>query len=114
VPAVWLRALLFLRLQLTWNCRQGEKCPIRSAHERPGPIGNERGQVHSTPSRQAEDQGQRPNPTPAFLIPHCGLPDGLYYLRLTDSLICRDQRHAFDDGRGRDQSVCRALWKASR
>ena len=49
-----------------------------------------------------------------FLLPHCGLPDGLYYLCLTDSLIRRDQRHAFDNGRGRDQPVCRVLWKASR
>ncbi|MGA8687865.1 MAG: hypothetical protein WB623_25990, partial [Candidatus Sulfotelmatobacter sp.] len=32
-----------------------------------------------------------------FLLPHCGLPDGLYYLCLTDSLIRRDQRHAFDN-----------------
>jgi hypothetical protein len=45
---------------------------------------------------------------------HCGLPDGLHYLCSTDSLIRRDQRHAFDKGRGRDQSVCRVLWKASR
>jgi hypothetical protein len=43
-----------------------------------------------------------------------GLPDGLYYLCLTDSLIRRDQRHAFDNGRGRDQPVCRVFWKASR
>jgi hypothetical protein len=44
-----------------------------------------------------------------FLLAHCGLPDGLYYLCLTDSLIRRDQPYAFDDGSGCYQTVCRSF-----
>jgi hypothetical protein len=31
-----------------------------------------------------------PHPICFFLLSHCGLPDGLYYLCFTDSLIRRD------------------------
>jgi hypothetical protein len=57
---------------------------------------------------------RRPNPDLLFPTSHCGLPDGLYYLRSTDFLIRRNQWHAFGNGRSRDQPVRRVFGEAGR